>query len=141
MQGPLRQLPHIPSTLEAEDASPDAIEMNRNDRRIDAFHNAFKTGTKRKHLADSRHLAFGENANNFPVANRIARIAQRTDHVPGALLGRYRYGIYRSGEKADDRTFVVLLLDQETNRTLSRACQQHGIDERQMVADKQRAAF
>src|SRR5258708_34694654 len=63
MQGPFRKFPEIAAALEAEDAAPDAIEMNGHDRRLDALHDALEAAAERKHLADPRDRPFGTTDN------------------------------------------------------------------------------
>src|ERR1051325_5331459 len=61
------QLPQKLPAFETEDASPNAIEVNRNNRRIDSLHNAFHPAPERKHLTNACHLSFGENTDDFAL--------------------------------------------------------------------------
>src|SRR5262245_32952707 len=77
LQCPFGNLPNVASTFEAEDAAPQAVEVNGNDRRIHAFHDALEAAPEGKQLSDPRHLPFRKDADNLPVADRVARRAKR----------------------------------------------------------------
>src|SRR5262245_63845408 len=100
-QRPFRKFPEVATALEAEDASPEAVQVDRNDRRIYALHDALKAAAKRKQLAGPRHLAFGEDADNLPVADRVAGRPHRLDQVSGTLFRRNRDGAGRPCKQSD----------------------------------------
>src|SRR5690242_5151754 len=60
-----RQFPQKFPTLKTEDASPNTIQMHRDDRSIHTLHDALHPSPERKHLPDARHLAFRKNSNNL----------------------------------------------------------------------------
>ena len=68
-----RHLPQKAPALKAEDASPHAVEVHRDDRDIDALHDAFQPAAERKQLPGARDLPFGEDAHDLIVAQRIGR--------------------------------------------------------------------
>src|ERR1035441_4068541 len=56
------QLPEEAPLLEAEDAAPDAIERDGDDRRFHVLHNAFEAAAEGQEVADARDLTLGEDA-------------------------------------------------------------------------------
>src|ERR1700678_2309929 len=82
----LRQFPQKTPALVAEDAAPDAVQVNRNDRRADAiffraFHDAFHAAAEGKQLADAGDLALVEDADDFALADGVTGFAQGMNHV------------------------------------------------------------
>src|ERR1700682_4907953 len=82
-----RHLPEITAAFKAENTSPDVFQAYRDDRRLHAFHDAFKAAAKRKHLADARHLAFREDADDVAGLDRSGCGAKGMDQVAPQLLG------------------------------------------------------
>ena len=111
MKRALWQFPDVAAALEAENAPPDSIEMDRNDGRIDALHDALVASPEGEKLSDARHLPFGKNANHLTVANRVACRSQGADHVAWPLLGRNRNGASCPGEQADQGPVVETFVD------------------------------
>jgi hypothetical protein len=72
MQRTPGKFPDEASTFKTEDASPHTVKMDRNDWRIDTFHDAFESAPEGQQLTNARHLAFRKNANDLPVPNRFA---------------------------------------------------------------------
>src|SRR5947209_2934693 len=83
-----RPLPNEALSFETEYASPDAIQRNRNNRRVHLLHDSLEPTPKRKHLANPRDLAFGKDANYLPVPDGFARRSQRLNHLAWPLLRR-----------------------------------------------------
>src|SRR5689334_9267084 len=54
-------LPEEPSPFEAEDAAPDAVEVDRNHRYVQAFDNSLETAFERKHVAGAADRSFRED--------------------------------------------------------------------------------
>src|ERR1700756_1782696 len=71
------KLPKKFAPREAEDRSPYAINIDRNNRRFHALHDALEPAPERQHLPDARHLAFRKNAKQLAVLERIGRRPQR----------------------------------------------------------------
>ena len=98
-----RHLPEKASALEAEDAAPDAVEIDGNDGRIDAFHDAFEAAAEGEQLAGARDLAFGEDADDLAVSDGVAGRAQRVNHFARALLARRWESLDHFREGLDER--------------------------------------
>ncbi len=81
-----RHLPQEAPSLEAEDAAPYAIETHRNNRRLNALHNALKPAPEGQQLSRARDLSFGKDAYDLVLPQRFCCRAQRANHVPRPLL-------------------------------------------------------
>jgi len=68
-----RKLPKKFATGKTENRSPNSINMHRDDRRLDSFHDSFQSAPERQHLSDPRHLPFGENAKQLAVLQSFGR--------------------------------------------------------------------
>src|SRR6185437_3729492 len=67
-----RQLPEKAAALKAEDATPYTVEVDRDDGRVDAFHDALEPATEGQQLACAGDLAFREDADDLAIAQRVA---------------------------------------------------------------------
>src|SRR5271165_2586299 len=67
-----RHLPEESPALETEDAAPHSVEVDRDDRHVQALHDAFESPAEGQQLAGARDLAFCKDADNFPLAESIA---------------------------------------------------------------------
>ena len=70
-----RHFPQEAITLEAEHASPDAMQVHRHNRRFNAFDDSFHATAKRQQLPGTRDLPFGKDADNLSVADCVAGYA------------------------------------------------------------------
>src|SRR5215813_4580632 len=61
------EFPKEAAACKAKNRAPDAVEVHRNNRSVDAFHDALHTAAEGKELADTRELAFGEDADEFAI--------------------------------------------------------------------------
>ena len=136
-----RHLPEKTAALEAEDAAPYAVEIHGNDGDFDAFHDALEAATEGKHLAGARDLAFGEDADDLVLAQRVAGGAERADHFAGTLLAGDGNGLHHAGEGLDDAVVVDALVHQEADGPVGRGDEQRHIDERHVIADEQCAGL
>ena len=87
MRNTLRKTAHHAAMFKTGWAAEHAVEADRNDRRIHIFHDALEAALKFQQLADARDLAFGKDADDFAVADRIARRLQRMEQFARALIG------------------------------------------------------
>ena len=62
-----RQFPQKASTIEAEDAAPDTIEVNGNDRNRSPLNDPFNPTPERQECSGSGDLAFWKNADEVAV--------------------------------------------------------------------------
>src|SRR5208283_340313 len=77
---PVRQLPEEAPFFEAEDAAPDAVQGDGDDRRFHVFHDALEAAAKGEEVADARDLALGEDADDFAILDGFAGRAQGLEH-------------------------------------------------------------
>src|SRR5262249_12202290 len=82
-----RKFPQETPAGEAEDGTPEAVDVDRDDGDIDAFDDAFKAAAEGKQLADTGDFPFREDADNFAVAQGFGGLAERVDHFARALVG------------------------------------------------------
>ncbi len=54
------------------------------------LHDALEAAAEGQQPAEARDFAFGENANNLAVADRVARRVQRVNQIARSLRGRNR---------------------------------------------------
>src|SRR5215475_11995557 len=71
IQNPPGNLPEETSALKTEDAAPQAIQIDGDNRRIDALHDLLEATLEWQQLPGTRHLAFGKDANQFPACDRV----------------------------------------------------------------------
>ena len=71
---PLGQLPEELAALVAEDAAPDAIEVDRDDGHVEPFDNALEPALERQQVAGARDRAFREDAHNVAGGELGARV-------------------------------------------------------------------
>ena len=138
---PARHLPEEPAPFEAEDAAPHAVQGHGDDRRLDVLHDALETAAERQHVADARDLAFGEDADDFAVLDGLAGGAQGVEHFARAQLGGNGDDAQDAGKGLYPRQIVDAFVDDEAHMPVGRGEQQHRVHEREVVADKERAAF
>ena len=75
-----------PAFFKTKNTSPDAVEADRDDRRVEALHDPFKAAPEREELTNPRDLSFSENNDHFTIADRLARDVERLDHLTRMLL-------------------------------------------------------
>mgnify|MGYP007056984869 CR=1 FL=1 len=136
-----RQFPDEAFLLEAENAAPDPVQADRDDRRLEALHDPFETAPEGQHLPDAGDLALGKNADHLAVANGLGGRPQGGDHLPRANLGGNRNGLHQAGQPSHQRLLVETLVDHEADRPVRRRLQQQGVDQGQVITDKKRPAL
>ncbi len=135
-----RHLPQESPALETENTAPHAIEIHGHDRRIHALHDAFHSAPEGKQLPDARNLPFGKNANHFARADRVARLAQRLQHLARPQLRRNRNRANHLRARLHKRQIVNPLVHQKSNRPVRRREQQQRIHQRHMIRHEKRPA-
>src|SRR5882672_4729469 len=133
------QLPKIATAFKTENTSPDIVEADRNNRSVHAFHDAFKSAAKRKHLTDACHLPLGEDANDLARLDRTGGAAKRMNQVARPLLGRNRDAAHRAREGMNHGMSVDRLIHQKADGAIGGCNQQQRVHPGHMVDDKQRA--
>ncbi len=136
-----RKLPQKASARKTEDRSPHAIQIHRNNRNIDALHNAFHAAAERQHLPDARHLSFGEDANNLAVLQGLGRLPQGMDHLARPLIGRDGNYTQYFCKGFDQQVVVGALEHEEAHRPIERRDQESSIRHGDVIRDEQGAAF
>jgi len=114
--------------------------MNRDDRRIDGFHDFFVAAPERQHLPRACDLSLGKNTDHLAVANRLAGDLERLDQVTRPRLGGDRDAPHDPGEGSHHLLFHVPRIHDEPNRPVRGGLQQQHINKGQVIADKQRPA-
>src|SRR4030095_4870600 len=88
-------LPKETAFFETEDAAPELVQMNGNDRKICPPNNLFETALKGQQMPDAADAAFGEDANHLTVFQFLARTLQRMDNV-APVAGGYGDGLHEA---------------------------------------------
>ncbi len=101
-----RDLSEKPAALETEDAAPDIVQADRDDRGVDTFHDEFHAAPKRQHLPDPRDLALGKDHHHLALADQVAGVLERADHLARTLLGGDRDRFHHAGERLDQPVIV-----------------------------------
>ena len=110
------QLEEKPAARVTEDAAPHAVEVDRNDRRIDVLHDFFVAAPERQHLPRARDLSLGKNADHLAVANRLAGDLERLDQVTRPRLGGDRDAPHDPRKGSQHLLFHVPRIHDEANR-------------------------
>ena len=95
---------------------------------------------KGQQLADAGDLAFGENADDFAVADGVAGFAQGMDHVARAELRRNGNGANHFGEGLDVRLVVDVLEHEETDGAIGGGDEEERVHERHVIGNEESAA-
>ena len=133
-----RPLPEERAALEAEDAAPDAIEVDRDDRHVEPVDDPLEAALERQQVAGAADRAFREDADDVAVLQLLPR-APRSRRPPrgrpptGIACSILSSGLHRP-------VLVVRLVDQEADEALDARADQRAVDVRQVVADEQRRA-
>src|SRR4029078_2845085 len=83
----LRKLPKKAVPVEAEDAAPDPVEMNGDDRRDPALRNALEPPTEWEKGSGPGNLPLGKNADEVPPVESSAGLTQRAQNDPEPTVG------------------------------------------------------
>jgi hypothetical protein len=88
-----------PSTLEAEDAAPDAIEVDRDDRHVEAADDPLEAALERQHVAGAADGAFGKDADDVARSSSCAAVSIDASASRPAAIG-IAFISFSSGWKA-----------------------------------------
>ena len=100
-----RPLPEEPPALEAEDAAPDAIEVDRNDRHVEPVDDALEAALERQHVAGPADRALGEDADDVAGLELLARRARATPTASRPAGDRNR--VHQLQQPVQRRVLVV----------------------------------
>ena len=123
------QLPEKTGLCVAENTTPHAIEMNRNDRRIDILHDFLVAAPERQHLPRACDLSLSKNTDHLPVSNRLAGNLERLNQVTRPRLGGDRDALHDPGKGSHHLLFHIPRIHDEANRSVGGRLQQQHIDE------------
>ena len=126
------------AALEAEDAAPDAIEVDRHDRHVEAVDDPLEAALERQQVAGAADRAFREDADDVAVLQLLrarARSRATASRPPptGIALQHLQQRVHRP-------VLVVRLVDEEADEPLDARADQRAVDVREVVADEQRGS-
>ena len=113
-----RKFPEKFAARKTEDRAPHAVQIHGNDGNVYAFDDAFHAAAEGQHLADPRHLAFREDANDFAILQRVSCQSQGMNHFPRPLVRRDGNHSHDSCEWFYERVLVGPLEHQKTDGTI-----------------------
>jgi hypothetical protein len=140
IRNPARPFPEELALLEAENAPPDAVEVDRDHRRGRARQDVLKTALEGEHHAGARDMPLGEDADELAALERLGGFIERSQERARALIGRDRDRAHDLQEKAEERSIEEPLPDDEADRTRRDRQDEQGIDERDVIANQKRRA-
>ena len=135
-----REFPEKTPAGKTEDRAPHAIQVHGDDRHIHALDDALHAAAKGQHLADARHLAFGEDANDFAVFQRVRSHAQGMNHFARPLVRRDGNHTHDFCKRFYERMLVGAFEHDEANRAIDRSNEQHRVGHGNVIRRKQRTA-
>ena len=86
-------------------------------------------------------LAFGEDADELAVIERLARLAEGLEDHPGPAAAGDRDRPHDAEEPAQERPLEVLGVDHEPDRPVDRGDHEQAVGERDVVGRQERGAF
>ena len=104
-----------------------AIKRDGNDGRVHVFHDVLDAAPERQKLADARNLALGKDADDFAIADGIARFFQRVEQFAWPLFGRDRNGFPDFGEWFHPPFFVDALEHQKADWPVGGGDEKHRV--------------
>src|SRR5579871_1110371 len=113
----LRHLPEKPTPLEAEDAAPNTVEMNRDHRHVQSVEYSFQAPLERQHVASTGDGTLGEDADHMPGFQFVPRAADRIGPILRAAAHGYR--MRQAHEPVKDLHFVNRTPNHEADETLN----------------------
>ena len=136
---PLGQLPEEAALAEAEDAAPQAIEMDRNHRHVEAVDDALEAAFEGEQAAGAADRAFREDADDVAVLQLFACALERFDHfLPIAAGDGDRF--HQAHQRVEHRHLVIRPVDHEPDESLHAGADQQAVDVRHVIAHEQRRA-
>jgi hypothetical protein len=111
---PARHLEKVLTALERKDAPPELIEPDRHDRALRSARDQFVAAFQAKKHAATRQLAFRKDADDFTLADALARSLHCVLRAPLAKSGPHR------GSAGPDRAALVCKLPHPTTKRIGR---------------------
>ena len=139
----LRPLPEEAAAAEAEEASPDVVEMDRDDRGRCLLDDLLEAALERPQKADPRDRPLREDADEMPFGQRLARFPQRLHEGPGPAAGVDRNDVAPAEDPVEERYLEERAprsrsgLAAETGPTPSGSANRASFD---VIADEERGA-
>jgi hypothetical protein len=131
-----RHLPQKPAAFETEDAAPDAIEVDRHDRHVQAADDALEAALEGQQVAGAADRALGEDAHDMAGFELAPRALDGLDDVLAS--GRDRNRVHAREQRVQARLAVVRRVDHEPHEALDARADQRAVDHRHVVGDDQR---
>src|SRR6185437_8896622 len=135
-----RQLPDKASALKAEDASPDAMQVHRDNGRIKILDNALGGAAEGQHASGAADLSFSKHAHQFAAADGVAGGLQSMDLFVRPQVLRDGNGLHESQKRLQQRIIVNFFEYQEPNRTIGSSIDERNVNKAEMVGHQQRSA-
>ena len=110
----LRPLPKETAFFETEDAAPELVQMNGNDRKICPLDDLFEAALKGQQMPDAADAAFGEDANHLALFQFLARTLQRMDNV-APVARRDGDGLHEAEKPIEPSYVVVFTMQHKPN--------------------------
>ena len=136
----LRPLLEEDAAAEAEDAAPEMIQADRDDRGRRLLDDVLEAALEGAEKADPRNGPFREDADEVPLGQRVARHAQRLQDRPGAATAVDRNHVRPAQDPAQDRDVEKPVPDDEPNppRKRSGRDQDQRVEPAHVIADQER---
>ena len=134
----LRPLPKELPALIAEDAAPDVIDANRNDRRRAAFDDLLEPALKGQQEAGARDAPLREDAHDLAFRQCLTGSAQRLDDGARAARPLDRNDVGHAHEKAEPPDARVGRPHEKANLAFLPGKDQERIDVADVIRDQER---
>ena len=122
-------------SLKLEDAAPELVQMNGNDRKICPLDDLFEATLKGQQMPDAADT-FGEDANHLALFQFLARALQRMDNVT-PIAWRDGDGLHEAEKPVEPSDVVVFTVQHKPNEPGYRSADQKRIDEGNVIRDQQ----
>jgi hypothetical protein len=134
----LRHLEEEAAVLEAEDATPDAVEMDGDHGHVDAREDLLDAAAEGQGVAGAAQGAFGEDADDVAGLQLLARLDQSGLDQLGVLAEGD--GVHAAEDPVEAGHVVVGAVHDEADEALQAGGDQQAVDEGDVVADQERRA-
>ena len=126
--------------LKAEEAAPDAIEVDRNDRHVQPFDDPLESALERQQVARAADCAFGERCRPRGRLRSSWRARSMDSMTPARSAGGHRNRVHQAQSAAQATRLEVGLIDHEPDEALHAGADQEAVDIGDVVGHQQRRA-
>ena len=135
-----RPLPEELPALEAEDAAPDAVQIDGDDRHVEPVDDPLEAALERQQVARPADRALGEDADDVALSELVTGRGERRHDVPRSG-GADRDRLHRAHQPVNRPQLVIRLVDHEPDEPLDASRRRAAPStKRQVIADEQRRA-